>query len=218
MMGQTQYFDPLPIRDIPVDAVYHRLKYRSEITSLSEKQRAEIKAAIEEARNLLSMKGALRRLRSQVSEGHYVVLETGDVLKSDKLALFLEGCLEVLLLAATAGGQITTEIGRLMDKGELARAAIFDAVASETTDAALDWLMKYVNQIIRREGKTLMDRRYSPGYGDLGLENQVIFHRLLHLDRIGVNVSSRFILIPEKSVTAVTGITEGTEKGRSNWV
>ena len=42
--------------------------------------------------------------------------------------------------------------------------------------------------------------------GDLPLESQRIMHRLLDLERIGVSITDHCILVPEKSVTAITGI------------
>jgi cobalamin-dependent methionine synthase I len=76
------------------------------------------------------------------------------------------------------------------------------------TDAALDWLMAYFNIQLRREGKKLLPRRFSAGYADLKLENQKSIYDLLEMQKIGVAISSNFILRPEKSVTAITGICE----------
>lgn len=206
----------MPMRGVPVEAVYRRLRFHPQITSLSEKQKEEIERTIGEAISLVVMKGVIRRLKAQVVLPNRVILETGDVFLSEKLALFLAGIQEVILMAATAGNGVSVKIGELLEKGELARAAIFDAVASETTDHALDWLTRYADQVIRREGKTVVGDRYSPGYGDLGLENQVIFDRLLHLGKIGVTVSPSFMLIPEKSVTAIAGVTEFKGIGSEN--
>ena len=48
--------------------------------------------------------------------------------------------------------------------------------------------------------------RYSPGYGDLELYNQDIFYRLLNLENWGVEITENYMLIPEKTVTAIVGI------------
>jgi len=89
---------------------------------------------------------------------------------------------------------------------DVTRAVVFDAVASEMTDAGLDWIMRYWNQELRRENKTLTKRRMSAGYGDFLLENQKIFHALLDLNCLGVTITPQYILVPEKSVTGVAGI------------
>ena len=73
-------------------------------------------------------------------------------------------------------------------------------------DAALDWIMDFVNRQIRREGKTLLARRFSAGDADFGLQNQQSIHARLQLDRLGVSITKDCILLPEKSVTAIGGI------------
>ena len=78
------------------------------------------------------------------------------------------------------------------------------------TDATLDWIMSYLRSSLRRENRTILPRRYSAGYGDFLLENQRILFRLLQLDRFGVTLTESCLLIPEKSVTAITGILDIT--------
>ena len=93
-------------------------------------------------------------------------------------------------------------------RDNLSRAVVYDATASEMVDGALEWIMRYYRGILRREGRGLLKRRFSAGYGDFALEHQKIIYDLLGFDRIGVSITSnKSILIPEKSVTAVTGIT-----------
>jgi cobalamin-dependent methionine synthase I len=96
-----------------------------------------------------------------------------------------------------------------MDKtgqDNLSAAVVYDATASEMVDAALDWIMDYFNQQIRREGKKLLSRRFSAGYADFQLDNQQVIYQKLQMEKIGVAINSNFILRPEKSVTALGGI------------
>ena len=51
-----------------------------------------------------------------------------------------------------------------------------------------------------------MPRRFSAGYADFKLENQKMIYEKLQMDKIGVTINSGFILLPEKSVTAISGI------------
>jgi len=103
------------------------------------------------------------------------MFETGDIIASEDVSHWLGEVQEIVLMGATAGREITNAIERYTEEGKLARAAVIDAVASEVTDAALDWIMSYLMGMIHREGKTLMAKRYSPGYGDLGLETRPSF-------------------------------------------
>ena len=109
-------------------------------------------------------------------------------------------------MGATAGADIMDAIMEKTTQGDLQAAVIYDATASEMADAALNWIMEYINHLIRREGKTLLPRRFSAGYADFDLSNQKTIYELLNLDKLGVRITEACILLPEKSVTAVGGI------------
>jgi len=135
--------------------------------------------------------------------------DAATVLASRRLARFLEAAGEVLLMGATGGAAIMEAIQSDMagGAGNATRGVVLDAAASEIVDAALDWIMAYFRQLLRREGKTLLNSRFSAGYGDFALENQHLIHKLLRMDRLGVAVTPSCLMVPEKSVTAVTGVT-----------
>ena len=109
-------------------------------------------------------------------------------------------------MGVTAGDAIMDAIKKQTLQNDLAAAVVYDATASEMTDAALDWMMNYINRILRREAKYLLPRRFSAGYADFDLENQKIIYEQLQMKKIGVTITPSFILIPEKSVTAISGI------------
>jgi cobalamin-dependent methionine synthase I len=56
------------------------------------------------------------------------------------------------------------------------------------------------------QGKNLLPRRFSAGYADFNLENQKAIYEILQMGKIGVTINFNFILLPEKSVTAISGI------------
>ena len=49
-------------------------------------------------------------------------------------------------------------------------------------------------------------KRFSPGYGDFDLANQRIFYSLLHLEQFDIRLTESCMLVPEKSVIAMTGV------------
>ena len=89
--------------------------------------------------------------------------------------------------------------------------AIFDAAASETADAAMDFLHGVSAKNLLSQGLSLDKRRYSPGYGDMPLAMQKIFFSHLHLDELGMVLCDNFYMIPEKSVTAFAAVRKITE-------
>lgn len=194
------------ILDPPASKIYSRLGYRKKLTSLSWAREKETDRYIEEAAALISLQGAFLRLPIQAKDSRTVRLAGGSSLESAKLARFLGACTEAVLMGATSGSAVMDGIRNRTSEDNLTAAVVYDATASEMTDAALDWLMSYINRQLRREGKQLLKRRFSAGYGDFALANQKEIYRRLHLERIGVALTPSFLLIPEKSVTAIGGI------------
>jgi cobalamin-dependent methionine synthase I len=119
----------------------------------------------------------------------------------------LGGCNEALWCAATAGSGIAHQIHE-SEKNNLTRAVIFDAVASEMTDSALDWIVDYVNGVLRRENKQLTSKRISCGYADFDITYQKTIYEMLKLKILGIEITETCMLVPEKSVTAVLGIRD----------
>jgi Vitamin B12 dependent methionine synthase, activation domain len=191
---------------MPRSRIYRRLGFRKDTTRLTDNQRNEIEAYIDDASSLIRLQGTGRRLRIHDIHGSSIFLPDGLVLKSGNLADFLRGCTELVLMGGTAGNEIMNAIQRDTAGNHMTRGVVLDAAASETVDHALDWMMNYFSRHLIRENKTLMKKRFSAGYGDLLLENQRIIYRLLEMERIGVELTESCILVPEKSVTAVTGI------------
>ena len=84
--------------------------------------------------------------------------------------------------------------------------AIYDAVASETADGAMDYLTRIARKNLLRMGLNMDERRYSPGYGDMPLALQEFFFSRLNLDGMKMSLNDDFYMFPEKSVTAFAGI------------
>jgi hypothetical protein len=205
-MDKVHYFNNISIAT-PLAKIYRRLGYRKGITDLSPRAQAETEGYIETALSLIRLQGATRRLPVLLEGKSTVRLLEEAAFESRQLLKFLDGSDEILLMGATAGPDIMSAIQEDAAGRNVTRGVVLDATASETVDAALDWIMAYYNRTLRREGMRLLTARYSAGYGDLALENQRTIHRLLALEKIGVGITETCMLVPEKSVTAITGIT-----------
>ncbi|MFO7568386.1 MAG: hypothetical protein R6W75_01215, partial [Smithellaceae bacterium] len=192
--------------DPPEAKIYSRLGFKKKTTQISNAQLQQTRQHILQAASLIALRGSFSRLPLRDNNGLTVRLDDRLTFESEKLASFLRNCHEAVLMGSTAGGAIMDAIREKTGAGDLAAAVVYDATASEMADAALDWMMDYINRQLRREGKTLRPRRFSAGYADFALANQIQICREIQMDRIGVTLTSSFILLPEKSVTAVCGI------------
>ncbi|MBN2517195.1 MAG: methionine synthase [Deltaproteobacteria bacterium] len=180
--------------------------YRNGVTRIEEERKREIEDAIEYARSLIHLTGAAVRIPIEEIGQFNIVLSKGIVFNSRGLARMLKGCAEALLMGATAGKEIMEAIDNDSKTNRLTRGVILDAVASEMVDDSLDWIADYFNGQLRRENRRLTKRRFSAGYGDFLLENQKIMYDVLELGTLGVELTESFMLVPQKSVTAVAGI------------
>lgn len=204
-MESVVFFEKISI-DPPREKIYQRLGFKKKTTELSSARRKETDFFINEASSLISLKGMMLRLAIQHNDGKEIRLSGDLTFTSKKLSFFLRDCHEAVLMGATAGDAIMEAIKEKTRNDDLSVAVVYDATASEMTDTALDWIMDYVNQMLRREGKGLLSRRFSAGYADFALKNQKMIYEKLQMNKLDVTINSSFILLPEKSVTAISGI------------
>ena len=135
------------------------------------------------------------------------VILDGLTVKSESLAGHLTGCRRLALLAATMGTEADTLLRRYGIQ-DMAKAVIAQAVCAAMIES---YCVEIENEI--RQNPTVNGlypvTRFSPGYGDFDIAHQKDIVRLLNCDRrIGVTLTSGYMLTPSKSVTAVIGFTE----------
>jgi hypothetical protein len=191
----------------PVKQIYRRLGFNNHLTELDEKQKKKIDSVIAGAFAYCDLSGAFIRETVKYKDDARIELESGLIWESRDLSKFMDGIDEIYLIGATAGKGIIEFRDSFLNKDEIYDPVIIDAVGSEVVEACIEWIHDFIGKKIMIEGKKAMKRRFSPGYGDLSLEYQAGICEILEIDRIGVTLSPNHVLIPEKSVTAIIGIT-----------
>jgi len=191
--------------EAPDGNILIRMGHKKGITKMSPQDKARIGDEIKKARMLCRPQGAYLKLKIAANKSGSLELENGAVFKSSKLCALLEKSGEAVLMASTAGKEPVEARDREIAAGNGATALIIDATASETADAGLDWIQEFLNSQIAKHGRKLT-ARYSPGYGDLDLSAQKTIFDALKLETIGISITARFILVPEKTVLAIAGI------------
>jgi len=204
-MEKKQVFQHLQV-PFQKSLIYTRLGYEKTKTVLEPDHRKQIEKWILEAQSLCDITAVCRIIPIRLVESAVVKLAEGIEFSSKSLARLLANSVVAILMAATSGSKITDEISRLQQAGEMSKALVYDATASEITDAVLDWLAAFIKKPLTRQGQSLTYMRFSPGYGDLGLENQKTMVQVLELEKYGVELTESCQLVPEKTVTAIMGI------------
>jgi len=133
-------------------------------------------------------------------------MQRGDLpFESADLSRHLGDCDKVFLTAITLGGE-ADRLLRLWSAQSMAKAAVGQALAAVYMDECCDaYLLELETHLT--EGEYLLPA-YSPGYGDFSLTWQETLLQLLDASRrIGLSLTAGGMLVPEKSVTSVVGIT-----------
>ncbi|MBQ7886477.1 MAG: vitamin B12 dependent methionine synthase, activation domain protein [Clostridia bacterium] len=125
----------------------------------------------------------------------------------------LSSCHGAILMAATLGAQSERLLLRHQARSSAA-ALLMDAVLSAAIEAVCDEQECMLREEYRQSGLYLTDR-FSPGYGDMPLEQTKEICAVLQTQKtIGLTVSHSGIMIPRKSVTAILGVSDTEQKRR----
>ncbi|WP_242981201.1 vitamin B12 dependent-methionine synthase activation domain-containing protein [Ruminiclostridium sufflavum] len=208
--SKIKYFENIPA--VPKrNLILTRLGYRNGVTELNENDRVLLEDSIRQGEYLCKPVGAYLIVPVLSISESCIILENGIRFDSNGLLKLLNNSRSVVLMAATVGKEVVDRISYEVSQGKAAAGLIIDSVASQTADAALDWMVQLLRKILVREGKILTKHRYSPGYGDLPLSYQEEIFKALQLDRLKMSLTEKFMLIPEKSVIAISGVEEKGE-------
>ncbi len=204
-MEKLNIFDRIPLT-LPEKEIFSRLKYNIHKTEMDDDSRKKILSIINRGFDLCEPKGVWTRSEIAERSSDSVTFANGIVINSRSISDLLSSSSAAVFFSATAGAGIVEISADSFKNGDGASAVIYDAVGSETAEAAIDWLNTYISRELKRRGESLTPMRFSPGYGDFLLENQRYFFELLKLENFGVKLTERYIFIPEKTVTAIAGI------------
>ena len=138
-------------------------------------------------------------------ENGFPVIE-GNVIQSRNLAKNLDGCTRIVIMAVTLGA----DVDRLIQKYSIlsmSKAAVLQACAAAMVEEICDEVNEEIRQKAEKKGY-FCHPRFSPGYGDLLLENQKLIFSLINLPKaIGLTLNSSLLMTPFKSVTAFIGLS-----------
>ena len=155
-----------------------------------------------ELRREVRPRGVRRRLNIAIEESGMTV--EGFRFASRALSQNLRGCKEACFAAATLGAEADRRLRRYAAV-DLPRAAVWQAACAAYLEEYLDEM----ENALRAEAPGLYLRpRFSPGYGDLDISNQQAMFALLGLEkRLGLSLTPAWMMLPEKSVTAIIGLS-----------
>lgn len=124
---------------------------------------------------------------------------------SEGLARNLSGCDKVVMAAFTIGHGVDQLIRRY-ERTNILKAAVFQAAGAAFVEEYCDMINEQIRCYAEATGYGLKPR-FSPGYGDLALDLQKDFERILSMNKTcGISLTDSLLMIPSKSVTAFIGM------------
>ncbi|MCG3215810.1 MAG: hypothetical protein KAS63_03805 [Candidatus Heimdallarchaeota archaeon] len=172
--------------------------------------------------NKKSRKKVSADLMNEIAEMKKLSLDTikpkgvYDVLESKELEpRFLFNKSEKTILAVcTIGRELEELISRYMQRGELAKGVILDAIASHAAEQTAEQLNQIILNEIKDEIKDKeITHRFSPGYCQWVLEEgQKLIFRMLPTETIDVTLSVTMMMKPIKSVSFAINIGDKVDK------
>jgi hypothetical protein len=166
-----------------------------------------IERKIAEVKKIMAPKACYARYRIDNDEEKCVLTFPYGETKSKVLSKHLSGCDEVFIFAATIGAVFDRMLQRARFLS-MSETAVMQAVGAAAVETVCDSVNEMLEQKVTEESKYLR-ARFSPGYGDFELANQRgIFSVLNPAKHAGITLMDTMIMAPEKSVTAVIGISD----------
>ena len=200
--------------DIPVKEVQRYMGYHG-ITEIASDMQERINKAVDQVSAQSHPRIVTKEYPVRIN-GNVITIynDTEEVnLESEALARNLKGCCGALLLAATIGPACDMLVRRASITSA-ADAAIYQAAGAAAIEAFLDDMNDKIKADYEAQGLFLRPR-FSPGYGDLKLDHQKDWFRLLDISKqIGVELTDSLLMVPTKSVTAIIGI--GIDKAKTS--
>lgn len=196
---------PLEV-EIPVKEVQRYMGYHG-IADIGPDMQAKIGKAVGQLGIQSHPRIISKEYRITVSDKTVVIhAENEDVtIGSEGLVRNLKGCCGAVLLAATIGPACDMLVRRA-SVTSAAEASIYQAAGAAAIEAFLDDYNDKLKKTYEAQGLFLRPR-FSPGYGDLKLEHQKDWFRLLDITKqIGIELTDSLLMVPTKSVTAIIGI------------
>lgn len=155
-------------------------------------------------------------IRPASAVGYFDVVTVGEdavqigdmVIHSHSLYRNMRSCTRAAMFAATIGHGADMLIRRA-ELGSMLKASVMQAVGAAYVEALCDEVNEDIRRTAAEQGYSCKPR-FSPGYGDLPLDLQRDFERLLSMrQRLGITLTDSLLMVPSKSVTAFVGMYRG---------
>ena len=127
------------------------------------------------------------------------------VFDSEVVAGLLSQCRKVAVLVVSIGDHLEDMVCRLSEDGLMLQASVLDAIGSEAVEKLADTVQNSIAGIAGDHGM-VVSRRFSPGYCDWDVSQQLGVFRIVDGDSVGVKLTETGLMVPRKSMSGIMGM------------
>jgi hypothetical protein len=191
---------------IPYNKLLARLGYLQTKTKLNDKTVSLIKESLNLAQKLIKPKVAVAFEDIAVT-GDEVLFKRGYKIKSRNVAMLLKNSFKAYGVSVTIDNAVESKRDEYLKKKEIFNALILDAAGSVGVEEMIALAYKQIKTYEENNNNSIT-KRYSPGYGDWGVENNREFLDWIGAGYIGIKLNKSCQMQPEKSISALIGVTK----------
>lgn len=134
-----------------------------------------------------------------------IIHSSGSLRCGSKIARQISGSDSFALFITTAGNSFDAWIKSKASGGDVLAEYLCSSIGSVIADKVADVIQEDINVLAKKAGKGITNR-YSPGYCSWHVREQRVIFDLLPSEKIGVTLTSSFLMKPIKSVSGIIGI------------
>lgn len=195
---------------ISFDEVLRYLGYNGQ--DISSQLMENIKLCIDKVMSICTPRCVCNQFDISNNKDGIVLKNTSLLLPGKDISKLLNNCNSCYIFAATIGSEIDRALSYYQNI-DMSKAVIMDAAATAGIEALCDDIQNQLENMAK-EQNLLITWRFSCGYGDLPLSLQPKILSILNAQKLaGITCSESNIMFPQKSVTAIIGLTEIKNNG-----
>ncbi|TKJ38421.1 hypothetical protein CEE37_12955 [candidate division LCP-89 bacterium B3_LCP] len=184
--------------------VHSRMGFKGKTDGIPENMQKLVDEMILCGQEICTPKAVYDYKPAELIPPNIIELEGSFSINSSKAFNWMEGCSGLYLAAVTIGPGLDREVARLSESDDMTRAFLLNAYGAEAAEATMAELNKRIIGFAREQGLSTT-KRYSPGYGDWHISAQSELLGSLQVEQIGIQLTDSYLMIPEKSVSAIIG-------------
>lgn len=184
--------------------VYSRMGFKPAKAEIPDSMKPLVNEAISLGRKLLEPLACYDFRTIRISAPNRIEVDGTFSIESEKVFSRMEDCSGLYLAAVTLGSKLDHKVAELSGSREVTRAFLLNSYGAEAAEALMESLNRVITALTQDQGQETT-KRYSPGYGDWPITAQRELLKALQAERIGIQLTEHYAMLPEKSVSAIIG-------------